>query len=144
MWKESGRRKSRVKIWGLIADVRCSQAVLDFLSTADVGRLIPAEEDVGSEVSEWKLQERKEREEERRVEAKEPGVGGESPLFLPTPDFMVSVGEAWAISFVCFLFHFLCDFLGAHHIFLGQAWAQGEGGACKLPRGQRTGKKDCT
>jgi len=39
----------------LLADKRCSQAVLDVLSTADVGRLIPTEEDTGSEVSEWEL-----------------------------------------------------------------------------------------
>ena len=24
-------------------------------------------------------------------------------------------------------FHFLCNFLGAHHVFLGQAWAEGKG-----------------
>jgi len=29
--------------------------VLDFLSATDVGRLAPAEEDVGGEVSEWEL-----------------------------------------------------------------------------------------
>jgi len=28
------------------------QAVLDFLSTTDMGRLVPSEEDAGSEVSE--------------------------------------------------------------------------------------------
>ena len=38
------RMKSRWKIWDLLADRRCSQAVLDFLSTTDVGRLVPAEE----------------------------------------------------------------------------------------------------
>jgi len=45
--------------------------VLDFLSTTDVGRLVPPEEDgdVGSEVLEWEHRERREREEERREEA---------------------------------------------------------------------------
>jgi len=61
--EESGRGKSRFKFRDLLADGRCSQAALDFLSTTDVGRLDPAEEDAGSEVSE---QERREREEERR------------------------------------------------------------------------------
>jgi len=38
-------------IRGLLANGRCSQAVLDFLSTTDVGRLVPAGEDAASEVS---------------------------------------------------------------------------------------------
>ena len=45
--KESGRRKHRSTIWDLLADKRCSQAVLDFLSATDVGRLVLAEEGVG-------------------------------------------------------------------------------------------------
>jgi len=67
-----------------------------------VGKLVPPEDegkgDAGSEVSEWELRERREREDERRVEAEELGAGeewggGEQPLFLPTPPFMASVGE---------------------------------------------------
>jgi len=27
---------------------------------------------------------------------------------------------------------FRCNFLGAHHIFLGQAWAEGKRGACNV------------
>ena len=75
---------------GLLADRRCSQAVLDFLSTTDVGRLVPAEEVAGSDVSEWELWESKEREEERRVEAEEPSAGEELPLFVPTPPSIAS------------------------------------------------------
>ena len=41
-----------VEIRGLLADGRCSLAVLDFLSTTDVGRLLPTKDDVGSDVSE--------------------------------------------------------------------------------------------
>ena len=52
--KESGRRKSRCKIRDFLADGRCSKAVPDFPSTTDVGRLVPPEEDAGSEVSERK------------------------------------------------------------------------------------------
>jgi len=81
----------------LPADTRCNRSVLDFLSTADVGRLVPApaEEDARSEASEWELRERKEWEEERRVEAEELGAEGEEqPLFLPMPPFMASTEEA--------------------------------------------------
>jgi len=51
-----GRWKDRWKIRELLADERCSQAVLDFLSSTDVGRRVPAEEeDTRSEVSEGEL-----------------------------------------------------------------------------------------
>jgi hypothetical protein len=57
--KETGRWKSRWKVRDLMADERYSRAVLDFLSTTDVGRLAPAlvEEDAQSEASEWELRE---------------------------------------------------------------------------------------
>jgi hypothetical protein len=74
MRKETGRGESRFTIRDLLADERCSQSVLDFLSTTDVGRLVPVEDEAQSEVSEWELQERGEREEERRVEAEELGA----------------------------------------------------------------------
>jgi len=85
--KESGRWKSRWKIWDLLADGRCGQAVLYFLSSTVVGRLVLSEDEVGagSKASEWELRERWEREEERRAE--------ELPLFLPTPSFMASADE---------------------------------------------------
>ena len=67
-----------------------SQAVLDFLSSTDVGRRVPEEEhDAVSAVSELEVQEWMEVQ----------GVGGEErngekpPLLLPTPDFMASAGE---------------------------------------------------
>ena len=100
--KETKRWKSRWKVRDLLADGRCGQAVLDFLSSTDVGRLVPPldkEGDAGSEVSEWKLRERWEREEEQEAEAEELGAAGgsgageERPLFLPTPSFMVSADE---------------------------------------------------
>ena len=100
MPKETGRGKSRWKIRDLTLDRRCSQAVLGFLSTTDVGRLVPAEEDAGSEVPEWELRELREREEERRAEEEKLGAVGELgaekelPLFLiPTPTFMASADE---------------------------------------------------
>ena len=66
--------------------------MLDFLSSTDVGRIVPAAEavDAESEASEWELQERQEREEERRAEAEALG-DREEPLFLPTPPFMAAV-----------------------------------------------------
>jgi hypothetical protein len=93
--KESGRGKERFKVRDLLADPRCSRAVLDFLSTTDVGRRVPApaEEDAQNEVSEWELRERREREEERRAEAEGLGAEVEEPLFPPTPAFMASAEE---------------------------------------------------
>ena len=65
-------------------------AVLDFLSSTDVGRRGPTEEDDAvSAVSEL---EGREWLDEQEAGAEEPG-GGEPPLFLPTPDFMASAGE---------------------------------------------------
>ena len=85
VWGKTGRGKSLLTIRNLLVDGRCSQAVLDFPSTTDVGRMVPAEEDAGSEVSEWVLWER---EEGSRTGAEELGAagelgagGGELPLF---------------------------------------------------------------
>lgn len=52
--------EGRFKIRDLLADGRYSQPILDFLSSADVGRLVPAEDGAESEVSEWELRERSE------------------------------------------------------------------------------------
>ena len=71
----------------LKADGRCSQAVLDNLSTTDVGRRVPVEEDDAvnavSELEVWEFLE------EADGAAKE-GDKGEPPLFLPTPSLMAS------------------------------------------------------
>jgi len=77
----------------LLADGRCSRAVLDFLSTTDVGRRVPEveEDDAVSTVSDLEVREWME---EQGEGAEEPGAGGESPLFLPTPDFMASAYTA--------------------------------------------------
>ena len=100
--KETKRWKSRWTVRGLLADGRCGRAVLDFLSSMDVGRLVPPLEEegnAGSEVSEWELRELRERQEERKGEAEALGVvddmgdGEELPLFLPTPSPMASAGE---------------------------------------------------
>ena len=102
VYKETGRGRWRWKAHELLADQRCSQAVLDFLSSTDVGKTVPPaaeEDDAGSEASEWELRERREREEEREEEAAVLGAGDEGDarsehrLFLPTPPFMASAGE---------------------------------------------------
>ena len=61
--------------------------MLDFLSTTDVGRRVPAGGDAVSEVSEAELREWLE---EQDAEAEGPGTGGEPPLSLPTPDLTAS------------------------------------------------------
>jgi len=89
--KKTGKWKSRWKIRDLHADRRCGQAVLDFLSSTDVGRLVPPlnEGDARSQASEGELRERREREEKRESEAEEVGAtaglgaGEERPIFLP-------------------------------------------------------------
>jgi len=100
--KETKRWKSRWTIWDLLADESCGQAVLEFLSSTDVWRLVALlkeEDDAGSEASEWELWERWERREEREGKAEALGAvdgmgdGEELPLFLPTPSFMASAGE---------------------------------------------------
>jgi len=86
-WKD--RWKDRWKVRDLLADGRCSRAVLDFLSSTDVGRRVPGEEDDAvSAVSELELRERRE---EQGAGAQEAVAGG-PPLFLPTPDFMAPAG----------------------------------------------------
>jgi len=93
--KETGKGRSQFPIRDLLADDRCSRAVLDFRSTTDVGRLAPApvEEDTQSETSEWEVRERRERQEEREAETERLGAEVEEPLFLPTPAFLASVEE---------------------------------------------------
>jgi len=54
----AGRWKDRWKVRDLLADGRCSRAVLDFLATTDLGRRVPAEEDDAvSAVSELEVRE---------------------------------------------------------------------------------------
>jgi hypothetical protein len=93
--KETGRWKSRWKLWDLLADERCSRAVVGCLSTTDVGRLVPAPvaENAQSEGSECELREWREREEESRAETEGLGAKVEEPLFLPTSAFMASAEE---------------------------------------------------
>jgi len=73
--KETGRWKDWWKVHDLLADGRCSRAVLDFFSSTDVGRRVPAEaeDDAVSAVSELEVREWLE---EQGVGAEEPGAGG--------------------------------------------------------------------
>jgi len=86
--KETGRWKSRWKIQGLLADGRCSQAVLDFLTATDVGRRVLSEEHARSEGSEWELRECRERGKEGEAESGELGAeaeAGEEPRGTTPP-----------------------------------------------------------
>jgi len=97
--KETGRGRERWKAHELFTEGgQCSQAILDFLSSTDVGKTVPPvakDGDGGSEVLEGELRERAELEDEKRTEelgaADETGAGEGTPLFLPTPPFMASV-----------------------------------------------------
>jgi len=81
------------QIMARLADGRCEWAVLDFLTSTDVGRLVPPEEETDA-VSELLEAEIREWEEEQGAETEEPGAGGGGlPLFLSTPDFIASAGE---------------------------------------------------
>ena len=101
VYKETGRGRWRWKAHELFAEGKCSQAVLDFLSSTDVGKIVPAVgvDDAESEASEWELRERTEWEEERMAEAEALGAengeddGEERRLVLPTPPSMASAGE---------------------------------------------------
>ena len=71
----------------------------NFLSTTEVERRVPVEDNAGSECPEWELRERRGREVEREAEAEELGAEGELgageelPLFLPMPSFMAPTDE---------------------------------------------------
>jgi len=70
--------------------------------------LVPAEEDAGSEASEWK---RREREEERRVEAEELGSGSGGATAVPTYTLLHGIrrrGVGGGHASLCtFLYYFL-------------------------------------
>jgi len=78
--KETGRWKSRWRIRDLLADRRCSRAMLGFLASAGVGEIVPTvveEDDAGSEASEWERRERRERGEVREAGVEALGDAGE-------------------------------------------------------------------
>jgi len=97
--EETGRGREQWKAHELFVEGgQCSQMILDFLSSMDVGKTVPPvakNGDGGSEVSEGELCERVELEDEKRTEElgaeDETGAGEGTPLFLPIPSFMVSV-----------------------------------------------------
>ena len=78
----------------IVTDGRCSQAVLAFLSTTDVGRQVPAEDEAVSEVSEAEVREFLE---EQGAGADGAGTGG-TLLFLLMPGFMASEKKKIVIS----------------------------------------------
>jgi len=108
--EETGRWKSRWRNRDLLADGRCSQAVLDFLY--NVGRLVPAEGDAGDEVSEWERSSAGSGKKSggRRRRSRVPRGNSlvareELPLFLPIPSSQRGLGggRASVVSFSCHL-----------------------------------------
>jgi len=140
--KETGKWKSRWKIRDLLADGRCSQAVLDFLSATDVGRLVLAEEDVGSgsSGSSGSGKERGGRMRKRWVPVGRWVVGRSHRYPYPRPPSwhlpkMRSRGRVYfslchfplSKSFLSAAISFVKTFLGAYLNLLGQAWAEDKG-----------------
>ena len=82
----------------LLANERCSWAVLDLLSSTDVGRWVQteAEDDMVSAVSDLEVREwleQREVEGEEQAAAGGTGAGEEMPLFLPMPSFRASADD---------------------------------------------------
>jgi len=118
------------------------QAVLGYLSTTEVGRRVPdpAEEDGQSEASGWKLREREERGEERRLEAEELGAEIEELLqFFPTP---ASWSQQKRINeVISFVLSFIISL--ARSALLGQARTEAGGAtASRKDRGQEPVKTE--
>ena len=116
------------------------------------GRLVPAEEDVERDVSEWEFRERREREEERRAGAEELGAGEErrNRCFSRRPSSWRlrkrcrgRVSVFFVLSFVppsSFPLRLL--FLGAYVFYsLGTGLGGGQRGACKCARLARTANR---
>jgi len=142
VWKDTRRWKSRWKIRDLLADRRCSQAVLDFLSATDVGRRVPAEEDAGMGGAGAPGAGRR----EKGGGGGATGIPTHAPFHnIPRRGLGGGGGAALSFCFRSFLLSLmlvrillLCNFLGAQLIILGQACAEGKRGACSVPppRGQ--------
>jgi len=125
------------KIQDLLADTRCSQPVLDFLSTTDVGRLAPTAEDAGSELSEWELWERREK------EGWKPR-GWVARVRNNLPSWRPQEGVGGGYGFLCYLF---CLSFVISLVRIISPWdrpGRRAKGACNMPpsRGLRTGKPD--
>jgi len=133
--KETERWKDRWKVRDLL--------VLNFLSSTDVGRRVPAEaeDDAVSAVSELEVREWLV---EQGAGTEEPALGGNRRISCPHPTSWRPQERCRRCSFIRLLLGstrslfsfvpFFCNLLGAHHTFSGQAWAEGKRGACnELP-----------
>ena len=130
--KETGRWKSRWTVRDLLADGRCGQAVLDFLSSTDVvGWYRRWKGDARSEVSEWELRERREREGEQEAEAEGLGAAGigsrRGAAAVPAHGLIRGIGSRGVGRWARFLLLFPLWFPLCAPIFSGQAWAEGKG-----------------
>jgi len=84
--RETGKWTDRWKIRDLLADERCSRAVPDFLSSTDVVRRVPAEEEDAvyalSSLEAWEW-----------LEEQRAGRRGWVPLSLRSPSIMAASDE---------------------------------------------------
>jgi len=105
------------------------------LSSTDVGKIVPAvktEDDAGSEVSEWELRERQEREECRRVEELDAGGDGWGGSAVTAQSLLHGIGRRGIgggyvfLLFFPFYFSFVISLVRCFS-FLGQAWVEGKG-----------------
>jgi len=99
---------------------------MGFLSTTGVGRLVPVppEEDAQSELSEWELRERNEREEARSREAEELDAEVEVPR---PPSWPLRKRSRETTVFRPFFLFFPLTFPGRAPPFSGRAWEEGKG-----------------
>jgi len=141
--KETGKGKDRWKVRDLLADGRCSRAVLDFLSTTDVGRWVPGveEDDAVSAVSELEVREWLE---EQGAGAEEQDAGGNYRCSYPRPTSWRrqarSRGDGVRFSFGSFLGHFPW----ARLPFLGTGLGGGQKGCLQRAATARTADRKRT
>jgi len=131
--KKTGRWKSWWTVWDLLADRRCGRAVLDFLTSADVGRLVPQEEETDAVRCRRKSR-------GRRLRNREGATTVPSHAGLHGVRSRVVEGRARfsmaSITLVCLLLSFVCS------RFPLSGLGGGQRKACDVPppRGLRTGK----
>jgi hypothetical protein len=128
----AAEEKSRWKVRDLLADERCSRAVLDFLATTDVGRLVPAPAEGTRRASRRSANsgsgESGRRREEQRLRSWAPGPWNRCFSARPPLWYLQDRSRGrGSLSFVFPFYHSSFFFFGALSIFLGTAWAEGRG-----------------
>jgi len=131
---EGERGKDWFKIRDLLADGRCSQAVLDFLST-DAGRLVLTERDAGSSGSSGS-------EKRKGAEVEELGAGGGGTAFPLDALLHGGCGRGvgdWSRFPLFFPLHSLCDLFSLVRLLFSWDKLGWMAKGCAASRGQQTG-----